>query len=90
MLRIAVTRTLATTAVKRMDPIQAIFVNKIRQYASEAAAAGGPGLVLSVFSLFLIFSTSSRCWRRVPAGTARHSGASEPYLWSVLSRRPSE
>merc|ERR1711935_393388 len=42
MLRIAVTRTLATTAAKRMDPIQAIFVNKIRQYASEAAAAGGP------------------------------------------------
>ena len=55
MLRIAVTRTLATTAAKRMDPIQAIFVNKIRQYASEAAAAGGPGLVLSALFIVLNF-----------------------------------
>ena len=41
MLRI--TRALTTTAVRRMDPIQAIFVNKIRQYAADSAAAGGPG-----------------------------------------------
>merc|ERR1711917_112823 len=36
MFRIAARRP------KNMDPIQAIFVNKIRQYASESAAAGGP------------------------------------------------
>merc|ERR1712147_563241 len=30
------------TPPKKMDPIQAIFVNKIRAYASESAAAGGP------------------------------------------------
>ena len=43
MLRIVATRALTTTAVRRMDPIQAIFVNKIRQYAADSAAAGGPG-----------------------------------------------
>ena len=43
MLRIVATRALTTTAIRRMDPIQAIFVNKIRQYAADSAAAGGPG-----------------------------------------------
>ena len=43
MLRIVATRALTTTVVRQMDPIQAIFINKIRQYAADSAAAGGPG-----------------------------------------------
>merc|ERR1711892_1075387 len=31
-----------TLRPKKMDPIQAIFVNKIRAYASESASIGGP------------------------------------------------
>ena len=47
MLRIVATRALTTTVVRQMDPIQAIFINKIRQYAADSAAAGGPGKFLS-------------------------------------------
>ena len=41
MIRI-VARTLATTNRRSMDPIQAIFVNKIRAYRDQSAALGGP------------------------------------------------
>merc|ERR1711970_119240 len=41
MLRI-VARRMALSTPKKMDPIQAIFVNKIRQYAADSAAMGGP------------------------------------------------
>merc|ERR1712168_15615 len=38
MLRIVARRSLALTVQKRMDPIQAIFVNKIREYAAQSGA----------------------------------------------------
>ena len=41
MIRI-VARTLATTNRRAMDPIQAIFVNKIRAYRDQSSALGGP------------------------------------------------
>ena len=41
MIRI-VARTLVTTNRRAMDPIQAIFVNKIRAYRDQSAAIGGP------------------------------------------------
>ena len=41
MIRI-VARTLTTTTRRNMDPIQAIFVNKIRAYRDQSAALGGP------------------------------------------------
>ena len=41
MIRI-VSRCLSVSSRKSMDPIQAIFVNKIRAYAAESA--NGPGI----------------------------------------------
>jgi len=41
MIRI-VTRSLVTTHRRAMDPIQAIFVNKIRAYRDQSSALGGP------------------------------------------------
>ena len=41
MIRI-VARTLVTTNRRAMDPIQAIFVNKIRAYRDQSSALGGP------------------------------------------------
>jgi len=41
MIRI-VTRSLITTNRRAMDPIQAIFVNKIRAYRDQSSALGGP------------------------------------------------
>jgi hypothetical protein len=41
MFRI-VCRGLSVSSRRRMDPIQAIFVNKIRSYAEQSAAIGGP------------------------------------------------
>merc|ERR1712168_1645504 len=38
MLRIVARRSLVLTVQKRMDPIQAIFVNKIREYAAQSGA----------------------------------------------------
>ena len=45
MFRVAV-RGLSMSSRRRMDPIQAIFVNKIRAYAEQSAALGGPGILL--------------------------------------------
>merc|ERR1712226_1053209 len=41
MIRI-VARSLVTTNRRAMDPIQAIFVNKIRAYRDQSSALGGP------------------------------------------------
>jgi len=59
MFRI-VCRGLSVSSRRRMDPIQAIFVNKIRSYADQSAAIGGPGSLTNIQSKLVFIYILSR------------------------------